>query len=230
MPEAILIAGPNCAGKTTFARHVLRVWYRRTAFLNADEIQHEASRFGHPIAAGREVLNRIQRVEAEGASFAVESTLSSTLYVRRLSKWSHLGYRTTLHFIELPSADYAIERVARRVDAGGHAIPEPELRRRFERGLRRFHTVYKPLPDRWYDWLSDEGGLHLVDQNETDADQQGLEALLEAARRATWDALHGHRHLRSGRFRPEAADEDHGSSKPAEAGSREALPPGPHTT
>jgi Uma2 family endonuclease len=32
-----------------------------------------------------------------------------------------------------------------------------------------------------------------------------LEAFLEAARRATWDALHGPRHLRSGRFRPEEA-------------------------
>ena len=31
-----------------------------------------------------------------------------------------------------------------------------------------------------------------------------LEILLEAARRATWDALHGPRHLRTGRFRPEA--------------------------
>lgn len=29
-----------------------------------------------------------------------------------------------------------------------------------------------------------------------------LEVLLEAARRATWDALHGPAHLRSGRFHP----------------------------
>jgi hypothetical protein len=29
-----------------------------------------------------------------------------------------------------------------------------------------------------------------------------LAILLEAARRATWDALHGPRHLRSGRFKP----------------------------
>ena len=29
-----------------------------------------------------------------------------------------------------------------------------------------------------------------------------LEVVLEAARRANWDALHGPRHLRSGRFRP----------------------------
>jgi hypothetical protein len=29
-----------------------------------------------------------------------------------------------------------------------------------------------------------------------------LEVLLEAARRANWDALHGPQHLRSGRFQP----------------------------
>ena len=39
-------------------------------------------------------------------------------------------------------------------------------------------------------------------------DDPELEILLEAARRATWDALHGPRHLRSGRFNPsdEAGD------------------------
>jgi len=31
-----------------------------------------------------------------------------------------------------------------------------------------------------------------------------FEILLEAARRATWDALHGPRHLRTGRFHPQA--------------------------
>jgi len=59
---------------------------------------------------------------------------------------------------------------------------------------------------------------NLSTKNETDADQQELEALLEAARRATWDALHGPRHLRSDRFRPEAAGEDDGSRKAAEQG------------
>jgi hypothetical protein len=33
-----------------------------------------------------------------------------------------------------------------------------------------------------------------------------LELLLEAARRATWDALHGPRYLRSGRFHPNSDD------------------------
>ena len=41
----------------------------------------------------------------------------------------------------------------------------------------------------------------------SDADEKELEALLEAARRATWDALYGPVHLRSGRFRPEEAED-----------------------
>lgn len=32
--------------------------------------------------------------------------------------------------------------------------------------------------------------------------ERKLEIMLEVARRATWDALHGPKHLRSGRFRP----------------------------
>jgi hypothetical protein len=33
-----------------------------------------------------------------------------------------------------------------------------------------------------------------------------IELLLEAARRANWDALHGPMHLRTGRFHPERAE------------------------
>lgn len=162
VPEAIVIAGPNGAGKTTFARQALRLWYPDAVFLNADEIQHEHARFRHPVAAGREVLKRMDGLESRGSSFAVETTLSSSSYARRFAKWSRLGYRTTLHFIELPSAAYAIERVSRRVAAGGHGIPEADIRRRFGRSIRLFEDVFKPLPDSWYHWLSDEGGLRLV--------------------------------------------------------------------
>jgi hypothetical protein len=35
------------------------------------------------------------------------------------------------------------------------------------------------------------------------SEEEELEILLEAARRANWDALKGPRHLRTGRFRPE---------------------------
>ncbi len=166
MSDAILIAGANGAGKTTFARQVLRLQYPDAEFINADEIQREAVQFAHPVAAGRELLRRMGDLERRSASFAVETTLSSTLYASRLRDWAARGYRTTLHFIELPSADYAVQRVATRVAAGGHSVPEADIRRRFDRGLRLFGTLYKALPDRWYPWLSDEGGLRLADQDQ----------------------------------------------------------------
>ena len=87
------------------------------------------------------------------------------MYVNRLRRWAKYGYRTTLHFIELASDDYAVDRVARRVAAGGHSVPATDVRRRYHRGLRLFETVFKPLPDRWYHWFSDDGGLKLVDRH-----------------------------------------------------------------
>lgn len=163
-PEAVLIAGANGAGKTTFARQVLRVIYPAATFLNADEIQREGATFAHPVAAGRELLRRLDQVAMRRKTFAVETTLSSRNYVERLRTWASLGFGTSLHFIELPSPEHAIQRVAARVQAGGHAVPEIDIRRRFHRGRELFSAVYKPLVDRWYHWHSDARGLRLVDQ------------------------------------------------------------------
>ena len=164
-PEAVLIAGANGAGKTTFAREFLHVRYPGASFLNADEIQREGSEFAHPVAAGRELIRRLGDLLDRRVTFAVETTLSSRNYVSRLQAWSAAGYFTTLHFIELPSADYAVGRVATRVAAGGHAVPEADIRRRFDRGLEMFTSVYKPLVDRWYHWRSDDQGLRLGDNS-----------------------------------------------------------------
>lgn len=150
MPEAIVVAGANGAGKTTFARELLPALYPNVAFLNADEVQLEASPFAHPIAAGRELLRRLAEKERRRESFAIETTLASTMYVRHMRLWRVAGYRVALHFIELPSEDFAVRRVAMRVAAGGHDVPELDIRRRFHRGLALFEQVYKALVDEWY--------------------------------------------------------------------------------
>ena len=59
------------------------------------------------------------------------------------------GYLFHLSFFWLPSADMAIERVARRVAAGGHAIPEDVIRRRYERGLDNLFNAYLLAADTW---------------------------------------------------------------------------------
>jgi len=51
--------------------------------------------------------------------------------------------------LQLDSAELAIARVAQRVKAGGHNIPEPVIRRRFKAGLDNLENLYKPLVDEW---------------------------------------------------------------------------------
>jgi predicted ABC-type ATPase len=162
VPEAIVIAGANGAGKTTFARQVLPVLFPAVPFLNVDEIQRGDPAFAHPVAAGREFLRRLDEAERRRAAFAIETTLSSRMYARRMTLWKTWAYRIHLHFIELPSEDYAVQRVAKRVAAGGHPVLESDVRRRFHRGLALFQQVYKPLADEWYHWSSDDGGMNLV--------------------------------------------------------------------
>lgn len=84
MPDAVLVAGGNGAGKTTFARQFLQVLHPDGIFLNADEIQREDVRFAHPFAAGRELLRRMAVLEEAGATFAIETTLSSTMYAETM--------------------------------------------------------------------------------------------------------------------------------------------------
>lgn len=59
-----------------------------------------------------------------------------------------------------------------------------------------------------------------------EADDQELTVLLEAARRATWDALCGPRYLRSGRFHPRLDDSQvrSGSAAPARAPDEDDAP------
>lgn len=104
-PTIILISGPNGAGKTTLARQMLPMFYTNITFLNADEIQREAKQYVDPIAAGREFLRRLEVVESGGGHFAVETTLATPTYARRIRQWHSCGYQVELHFIELPSAD-----------------------------------------------------------------------------------------------------------------------------
>lgn len=82
-------------------------------------------------------------------SFAVETTLSRRSYAQMIPRWKKAGYRVAIFFLELPSVELAIGRVADRVAQGGHDIPEPVIRRRFTTGKRNFLNLYKSLADAW---------------------------------------------------------------------------------
>jgi predicted ABC-type ATPase len=151
-PWIHIVAGPNGAGKTTFAREFLLLEGHAPVFLNADLIAAGLSPFDPArvaIRAGRIMLQLIDESVAKRESFSFETTLSSRNYATKIPAWRQQGYLVSLHFFSLPSADMAQARVLLRVRQGGHSIPEPVIRRRFESGLRNFEDVYKPAVDRW---------------------------------------------------------------------------------
>jgi predicted ABC-type ATPase len=83
------------------------------------------------------------------------------MYARYIPDWRSRGFQIWLYFLQIESADFAVARVAQRVAAGGHGIPEPDIRRRFARGVALFPT-YRTLADAWYHLRVDQKGLTLV--------------------------------------------------------------------
>ena len=157
--KMVIIAGPNGAGKTTFAREFLPNEADCPLFINADLIAAGLSPFdptAAAIRAGRVMLEEIDRNFAERRSFAFETTLAGHTYVRRIREWRAAGYVVKLIFLSLPTAEDAIERVASRVQHGGHDIPADVIRRRFDAGMRNFHEIYRHLVDYWV-WLDNSG-------------------------------------------------------------------------
>ncbi len=151
-PTIIIIAGPNGAGKTTFAREFLPQEASCLTFINADLIAQGLSPFrpdDAAVRAARLMLEMIADCVKRGESFAIETTLSGRTYARMIPQWKQAGFRVALFFLQLPSEDLAVARVAGRVAQGGHDIPEVVIRRRFHAGISNFHALYKPLVDDW---------------------------------------------------------------------------------
>ena len=151
-PQVIIIAGPNGAGKSTLAPFLLRDTLKVREYINADPIALGLSGFDPTsvaLAAGRIMLNRLHELATQKKSFALESTLAARSYAGWIERLRAEGYSFQLMFLWLQSPDLAVQRVRARVRSGGHDVPEDVIRRRYERGLKNFWTLYQPLAASW---------------------------------------------------------------------------------
>lgn len=172
MPDIIIIAGPNGAGKTSFAREYLTAERLGFTFVNADEIARSIettgpSRTQIDLAAARAMLDQIEGLVRTRTNFVIETTLASLTYATKIPAWRSSGYRVVLFYLRLQSVEASIARVARRVAAGGHDIPEGVIRRRFAKSLNYLENRYKPAVDEWYVWDSLEGSFALAEASAT---------------------------------------------------------------
>jgi predicted ABC-type ATPase len=147
-----VIAGPNGAGKTTFAREFLPNYADCRNFANVDLIAQGVSPFSPEAAAiraGKLMLGEIEAFAQRRVDFGFETTLSGLSHLSLIRRLKQRGYRISIFYLWLPSANTALSRVKDRVARGGHNIAEPVVRRRFERSIRNFLCLYRQLADSW---------------------------------------------------------------------------------
>jgi predicted ABC-type ATPase len=151
-PSVVILAGPNGAGKSTAAPILLKGTLGVTEFVNADVIARGISAFEPEkaaLTAGRIMLTRLKLLARKRVSFAFETTLASRLFAPWIAGLLKQGFEFHLVFLWLPSADFAVQRVAARVRIGGHDVPEATIRRRYDSGLWNFFELYQTLATTW---------------------------------------------------------------------------------
>jgi predicted ABC-type ATPase len=150
MKELYIIGGSNGAEKTTFAKEFLPGYVHCLRFVNPDLIAAGLSPFSPEAVAahaGRLMLEEVGSLIRHGKSFAFESTLSGKTYLRLIWQAKAAGYVIHLFYLWIPDPSLAVARIRDRVDSGGHNVPEPDVRRRYERTLRNFFGMYRPVAD-----------------------------------------------------------------------------------
>ncbi len=146
--EAIIIAGANGSGKTTFAKKFLNVTNYK--FLNADEFAKTISPENPDkakIQAGKKVINSLKDIIEEQENFVIESTLSGNFLKKYITLLKEKSFEVNLTFIYLGAPHLCIERIKSRVILGGHNVPDEDVKRRYLKGLYKFWTIYKDLAD-----------------------------------------------------------------------------------
>ncbi|GAA4469261.1 zeta toxin family protein [Nemorincola caseinilytica] len=152
MADLYIIAGCNGAGKTTASFTVFPDVLGCREFVNADNIAAGISPFNPEsvaIEAGRIMLHRIDELLETGVDFAIETTLATRSYVGLVHRAHRMGYTVTLIYIWLTTPELALQRVAERVQKGGHNIPGNVVRRRYYKGAHNLFHLFMPICDTW---------------------------------------------------------------------------------
>ena len=145
-----IIAGANGSGKSTLAEVLLKE--KNLEFLNADEIAKEIAPDAInsvPISAGKIYFQRLDEYFMNNKSFAVESTLSGNNIIRIINKARKQNYKIILVYSFLQSCTTCIERVKKRVENGGHNVPEEDIIRRYYKSVVKFWDEYRLIVDDW---------------------------------------------------------------------------------
>jgi predicted ABC-type ATPase len=95
------------------------------------------------------MLQEIDDLARRRADFGFETTLAGLSHLKLIRDLEKVGYQSHIYYLWLPRVELALDRVRIRVLRGGHSVPEPVIRRRFDRSIRNFLTKYRILATSW---------------------------------------------------------------------------------
>lgn len=136
-PRLTIIAGANGSGKTTLTRWNQDL-LRNIPLLDPDAISKTLQAgvtSASPVAAARQVLNAAKNHIRKGESFAVETTLAGQGYLQMMLDARKRGFEIVLIYIGTERVEINLSRIRDRVLAGGHNVPEEDVRRRYKRSF-----------------------------------------------------------------------------------------------
>ncbi len=141
-----VLAGINGAGKSSVAGAYIR--QAGGDYYNPDEFTRSLLGANPGLAAaeanslawtqGKELL---EHAIAEGMDFVFETTLGATTLPRLLARAAKEGMAVKIFFVGLASVEHHLRRVAARVAAGGHDIPEAKIRQRWDNSRLNLITL-----------------------------------------------------------------------------------------
>ncbi len=131
-----VLAGVNGAGKSSIGGAAIRA--AGGEYYNPDEaaraLREANPGLGQPeanAAAWQQGRKLLERAIDQRLDFNFETTLGGNTMPRLLAEAASRGIEVRVFYVGLASADAHIERVRQRVRAGGHDIPEADIRRRY---------------------------------------------------------------------------------------------------
>lgn len=131
-----LVVGPNGAGKSTFIGFTLaRALPTGVPCVNADEIAQQrwpTDPESHSYEAARIAARTREALITAHQPFVAETVFSHPSKLALIDAAHSAAYTVVLHVLLVPE-QLAVERVRRRVAAGGHSVPEDKIRQRYGR-------------------------------------------------------------------------------------------------
>ncbi len=156
IPLAIFLLGTNGCGKSSLRN-----------YLNLSDIQTNIdpdmlnrifmTKYPHtyPIESAKQALKMYNEALETKLNICLESTLSGHGTMQRIITTKQLGYKTVAYYIGLNSVELNLQRIALRVENGGHNIKEQTVRRRYNESASNLCKIYSYLDE-----------LHIIDNSD----------------------------------------------------------------